>query len=131
MFFVQNLYLDPIFYSIGYRPTINMLHFQAFSRPAEGPINSPITPKMSADACTSNNRRPSSSLTAEKIVIPAEASSTETAVVKIKASASTHNGHSSKLKMMTNLPKRPKAMIEYSDLTYTVYQRYVYFSMYK
>ena len=26
-------------------------------------------------------------------------------------------------KMMTNLPKRPPALIEYSDLTYTVYER--------
>ena len=33
------------------------------------------------------------------------------------------NGNGFIRKMMTNLPKRPPALIEYSDLEYTVYQR--------
>ena len=50
-------------------------------------------------------------------IIPAEAA------VKLSYSASSaNNGHFFK-KMMTNLPKRPPALIDYLDLEYTVYER--------
>ena len=46
------------------------------------------------------------------------------AVTAVKTSqSSTANGNGFIRKMMTNLPKRPPALIEYSDLEYTVYQR--------
>ena len=38
-------------------------------------------------------------------------------------STTASNGNGFIRKMMTNLPKRPPALIEYSDLEYTVYQR--------
>ena len=51
------------------------------------------------------------------------------AVTAVKSNATHYsnttasNGNGFIRKMMTNLPKRPPALIEYSDLEYTVYQR--------
>ena len=82
-----------------------------------------LAPSSGGDAPASATASPNSSssfsaskATATVIVVPDHASSTP-------ATAS-HNGHNSgERKMMTNLIKRPPALLQYTDLVYTVREK--------
>ena len=75
----------------------------------------------SSSSKTENNSSPALSSTAVEVEILPEKSA------DAYSKASSSNGSSSnsgvQRKMMTNLPKRPPALIEYSDLSYTVREK--------